>query len=238
MRTLMEAHRVEYERLKENLEKLSQETEASFQDKYQSQLERQDRQLGDMENRASQKLREIRADTSAKLSAYSSRQKDPFYKLLTHDAEFEEGEDEFTLTAKVPEHEQKNISVSIKGNQLVVSGYRRNEEKLEVAPGHTQGTASYQSFSETFPLTYPVDAKKLAKRFDGDKLIVTVPKSSEFKAKPVFQAKNKPEPARIEKPKFPANLPHVEDSHEHRAGADGDADEAPKPSEKGSRTLS
>lgn len=238
LRSLMEAHRVEYERLKENLDKLSQETEASFKDKYQSQLDRQERQLGEVENRASQKLREIRADTSAKLSAYSSRQKDPFYKLLTHEAEFEEDDDAFTLTAKVPEHEQKNISVAIKGNQLVISGYRRNEEKLEVGPGRVQGTASYQSFSETFPLTYPVDAKNLTKRFDGDQLVVTVPKSAEFKVKPQFQAKNKPEPTRIEKPKFPENLPHVADSHEHRASSDGDTDDAPKPAQKGSRTLS
>ena len=71
------------------------------------------------------------------------------------------------LTATIPEHEQKHVPVSVKGNQLVLSGYRRNEEKLELEPGRSQGTNAFQSFLETFPITWPVDANKMTREFEG-----------------------------------------------------------------------
>src|SRR5262249_35828266 len=82
----------------------------------------------------------------------------------------------------------------------------RNEEKLELDHGASASTSAYQSFSQSFPLSYPVQAKQLRKDFDGDELIVTVPKMPEYANRPV-KTLPKPERAKLDRPRFPENLP-------------------------------
>jgi hypothetical protein len=117
------------------------------------------------------------------------------------------------------------VTVTLKGDNLVLSGTRRNEEKVELSPGHTQGTASYQSYSESFPLPFPVEARQLSKTFDGDMLIATIPKKNQY----AFEKPAKPVPQRLkaERPKLPDNLPQSE------ARADMSLDEKPPGSSRG-----
>jgi HSP20 family molecular chaperone IbpA len=158
---------------------------------------------------ASRELSTLRADTAQKLAAYSSRQNDPFYKMLDLQAELTEHEDHFQLTARIPEHERDHINVNLLGDRLVLTGARRNEEKLdlsEIAPGRSQSTSAYQSYSESFGLPWPVDARGLSKVYDGDHLVVTIPKKNEFSKAPM-KAQGPPERYRAERPQFPGNLP-------------------------------
>ncbi|MDR3607031.1 MAG: Hsp20/alpha crystallin family protein [Oligoflexia bacterium] len=186
-------------------------------------------------------LDSLRADTSKKLAAYHDRQSDPFYRMVTLNADFSEERDQYVLMAKVPEFEQPLVKVSISGNQLILSGQRRSEDKLELGPGRSQSTSSYQSFAETFPIPSPVDANQLTRESHGDILKITIPK----KANPFAQAP-KPTPeaqevrrATVEKPHFPENLPHVEKDEPAPVAANR-RDEPPPPegASPGSGTLS
>lgn len=186
-----------------------------FNDRYQSTLSEQDQIINNLQARASQDLKEIRQDTARKLSAYSTRQEDPFYKLVNLNGRIEDDGENYQISARIPRHEQEHISVVIKGNQLVISGYRRNEEKLEVQPGHSQSTSSYQTFQESFPLLSPVDDKQMTKRFEGDRMIVTLPK----KDLAIYHSYQSPTSGkatkiRAEKPVFPENLSLGETSPE------------------------
>ncbi len=154
-------------------------------------------------------LQKARLDSSRKLSAYGERQSDPFYKLMDLQAEFEDQGDKYVLTARVPEHEQRNVTVAIRGNQVVLSGTRKNEERVELEPGHEKGTSSYQSFMESFAFTHPVENSMLTHEFKGDRVIVTVPKK--LLASEYHPHKMKPARTQVQKPDFPANLPHVGD---------------------------
>jgi HSP20 family molecular chaperone IbpA len=203
------------ETLKEDLEKKKLEAEEAREkagSKLQSQFEKttafENEVIGKIENQATHQIKEIRQDTAEKLAAYSSRQRDPFYKLVTTHAKLTEHNNSYVLTAQIPQHEQAHIAAAVKGENLVLTGYRRNEESLEISPGHTQGTASYQSYHESFPLEWPVDAKKMTREFDGDTVIIRVPKKGEYAFKTPKQAP--PAKARVEPPKFPINLPHTE----------------------------
>ena len=121
-----------------------------------------------------------------------------------------EKQDHFLLTALVPEHEQKKIQVIIRGNELVLSGQRKNQEKIELSQGHSRSTSSYQSFHESLPLTYPVDELRLSKRFEGDLLIVEIPKRNSFdpnKTQAVKGRQSSEETVMAVRPDFPSNLP-------------------------------
>jgi HSP20 family molecular chaperone IbpA len=124
-------------------------------------------------------------------------------------AEFEDQGDKYVLTARIPEHEQKNVTVAIRGNQIVLSGTRRNEERVELEPGHQKGTSSYQSFMESFPFSQAVENRMMTHEFHGDHIVITVPKK--LIANEYHPHKMKPSRLQVQRPDFPANLPHVGD---------------------------
>lgn len=220
-----EQSRAEYDRLVQNHQEASLQSKERFDETFR-QLESRNREtLDQVQSRAGQQIREIRADTSRKLAAYSVRQKDPFYQMMETGARLEEKENAYVLTARIPEHERSNLSVNVRGNQIVLSGNRRNEEKLEREPGRVQSTSSFQTYSEAFPITYPVEAKLLAKEFDGDTLIVTVPKKGPF-TEPFRKEPKSVARARAERPQFPGNLPL----------AASNEDEVPSPPDGGDGT--
>jgi HSP20 family molecular chaperone IbpA len=206
---LTEDTAVSYERIKNNSMEATEKADSSYRDSYESRLKQTTETLNDLDKRAAEGIREVRRDTSQKLSAYSSRQSDPFYRMLDLNAQLEDSGDHYTFTATIPEHEQSHVSVSVKGNQLVLSGSRRSEEKLEIEPGRTQGTNAFQSYLETFPIAWPVDAARLSRQFEGDQLTVKVPKKTEYGYKSNAQDKAQVARAKVERPNFPANLPHV-----------------------------
>lgn len=229
---LVEQNRGEYERMKESVSQERELAHKQFQDSYKGELKTQAESIRNLNASAAHKLKEVRMDTSRKLAAYENRQRDPFYQILDVGAELSDEGDSFVLTARIPPHEQRNISVAVRGDQLVLSGYRRSQEKVDIEPGRSQSTSAYQAFTETFPLPGPVDAKQLRREFDGDMLLIYIPKKQGFQAnsKP-FQAKT-PERARVERPRFPDNIVVSE------APKDPDTGEtAPSPHSKGSGTL-
>jgi HSP20 family molecular chaperone IbpA len=197
----------EREKLRENMGTSLAEANQHYEERYRAQLDGHNKTLSELDQRTSQKLRDTRKETSQKLALYSERNKDPFYKMKDIEFQIKDDGDQYIISAKIPQHEQKNVSVGIRGNQIVVGGYRRNEEKLELEPGHTRSTASYQTYQEAFPLPAPVEAKELSRRFEGDRLIVSIPKKK-VELYESFQAtnRNKPGAIRAQKPDFPDNL--------------------------------
>lgn len=190
----------------------TQDANEKFDGKYKAVVDEQNKLLNKVYTDASNKLKEIREDTSRKLDAYESRQKDPFYQLIDMGIDVEEKEGFYRITARVPEHEQKNISISVKGNNVVLAGHRRSEEKQELEPGRQMATASFQSFHESIPLTAPIEAKALQREFDGETLIVTVPKKQQTV---VYKPHRAPMPKHehpAQTPKFPDDLTTTRDS--------------------------
>jgi HSP20 family molecular chaperone IbpA len=49
---------------------------------------------------------------------------------------------------------------------------------VDLGPGRVATTSGFQSFNETFPLEAPVIARELTKEFQGDLLVVRIPKVS------------------------------------------------------------
>lgn len=198
--------RREYEQSAAKTSEAREQVQSKFQENYQAALDETQDSLSRLRESGAEKLREVRQDTAQKLAAYGERQKDPFYKMLDLQAEFHDIGEAYVVTARVPKHEQSKVSVAIRGNELVLSGYRRNEERLELGPGRHRGSASHQTYSESFPLAWPVDPKKLEKYFDGDQLYVKVEKKKEYAVTPVYDGKQQAREVsrlRAERPRLP-----------------------------------
>lgn len=202
---LLKTYNDQYQKTLENSQLATEQSRNHFDERFANNLKQQQQTLLDMENKANKQLLGIRADTSRKLAAYSDRQNDPFYQMMDTQAKLEDQGEFYQLTAKIPEHERKNITVSVQGSRIVLSGTRRNEERLDLAPGRTMGTAAFQNFTETFPLLHPVEAKALTREFDGDSLIIRIPKKATYSEHQPFKAAT-PTALALERPKFPENL--------------------------------
>jgi HSP20 family molecular chaperone IbpA len=156
--------------------------ESKFQEQFEKLRSTHEKQLKRIEGTASKQILEIRQDTADKLDTYRTRQEDPFYKMMNLGTRLTENENGFTLTLKVPQYEQKNFSANVKGDNIVILGQRRNEESLNLGNGVTQGTASFQSYHESIPLSWPVDPNRLTKEFKEDTVIIRVPKKNKYAA--------------------------------------------------------
>lgn len=203
-------HAVEVDRLKTQYQQSVEKTEKDFDSAHQRIADENHRALDHMEQSASEKLKDIRADTAYRLAAYQSRQRDPFYRMLDLDLGVSEHADGFVVTANIPQHEQEHVAVNVRGNEVVVSGRRSNQETLESPDGHKTQTSNYQYFMEAVPLGFPVEERGLVREFDGDRLTVFIPKKSFTRAHDTpYQApsKAKPEKSRAERPQFPSNIP-------------------------------
>ncbi|MBI5139181.1 Hsp20 family protein [Candidatus Nomurabacteria bacterium] len=205
--TITENSQKQYERIKENSLNQTNEADAKYQEQYENLLKTQNQSIQNLDTKATQMLNNLRQSTAAKLDAYTNRQEDPFYQLIHLNAEIEENNDAFIVKANIPEYERDGLSVAVKGNQLVISGRRRNEEKLELSPEHNISTASYQSFSESLPLTQPVNGKLLTREFEGDKLVIYIPKAGARNNTYNPFKKADLEHVLAQKPDFPKNLP-------------------------------
>jgi HSP20 family molecular chaperone IbpA len=228
---LKDQSRAEFERQRSNVEGQREVANAEFEQRFKNTLGEQETTLREIQARSAGKLNELRADNEAKLTAYDERRADPFYRLTTVDADLSETDDAYVLTARIPPHEQDHVSVAVRGNQVVISGHRKNEEKLELEPGRTQSSSAFQSFQESFPVAWPIDGKGMTREVDGDRLTITLPKRKTYAPPPQYKAA--PRRASAERPQFPDNL--------KIPTAKPLADEGtprPKPGGKGTGTLS
>ncbi len=151
-----------------------------FQNTYQSALQKYAKIMKMLQTQMDVQVETVRAHHAQELASYDEEQKDPFYNTLDLHSRLEETQDSFILTAQLPDYEQQHLHASVQGDQLVLSGYRKNEEKQELSPGHLQSTASFQTFQETFPLHWPVEASKLSRETHPDRLIIRIPKKTRF----------------------------------------------------------
>ncbi len=193
-----------------------------YQGVYEGAMKQTKDSITDVNWRASREVEALKRETAQKLDAYSTQKSDPFYRMVNVSAKIRETPEQFILTAQVPTHEQDKININVRGNELVISGKRKSEEKLDAGPGHTLRTNAYQSFSETFPLGWPVDPKFMTREWDGEELTVRIPKRSTYEA-----PRPKPEvtKASLERPSFPKNLP----TEKQLIAANSEKDENGKP---------
>lgn len=201
-----------YEQLRANYADANSTIENNFYQQHQKAVEARNLILRSLDEKTAQEVHRIKNDSANKLLAYEIRQEDPFYQIQDLDADLTEYQDEYVLTARVPSHERDSLKVFVKGNQLILSGSRRNEETQNLSPGRTRSTASFQTYNQTFPIHPAVDQRGIQRLFDGDQLFVIIPKiSGPFHQRTPASEKPAPEKTRLERPQFPGNLPKIED---------------------------
>lgn len=172
----LQQHRDAYQKLVASSKAETGQEQRHFDERYHQLLSEHQKALQRVQAESARNIGELQGEMSRKLAAYRESQADPFYRLVDLDTRFFDEPDRYVLRARVPRQEREHIKVSVLGDRIQLTGFRRNEEKLETEPGHTRSTSSYQSFSEGFPVDWPVDAQRVTREYDGDWMIVTLPK--------------------------------------------------------------
>jgi HSP20 family molecular chaperone IbpA len=225
---LADNYKGEYDQMYERIQQSREHAQEKFENNFKESVTQQKEILDEVNRSASNQVKAIQKNTMDKIAAYSSRQSDPFYRMKRFGADLYEGHNEYVLEARIPEHEQSKVSVSVRGDQLVLSNYRQNQDRRDEGNGHVQTTASYQTVTESFPLYHPVDPRGITKEFEGDTMIVRIPKKARDNRPPLHKS-NLQGRVRVEPPKFPANL-HVRQEVSETHPPDDD-----KPPEKSKR---
>ena len=99
-------------------------------------------------------------------------------------ADMYETKNEVVVTAELPGLTEKDIHVSITGDQLTIQGERRGESDVQDA-SHYRRERWFGKFVRTFSLPVPVDTGQIKATYRDGVLTVKLPKSEEIKAKEI-----------------------------------------------------
>ena len=112
-----------------------------------------------------------------------------FSRLIEHDsfgiaADVFESDDSVVVRASVPGLKPDDLSISITGDTLSISG-ERTEEKSEEKRSYYQRQLRYGSFAQSLTLPTLVDASRAEAGFENGILTVTLPKAEEAKPRQI-----------------------------------------------------
>ncbi|NBU20064.1 hypothetical protein EBS43_01425 [bacterium] len=201
---LSEAYDSQIERIKNNQQVVIKKEKNRNEREHSKLLDQHQKQLHQNQEKLNQQISKTQLDSSRKLSNYKTQQDDDFYKMRTFESQLTETNDEFILTANIPKHEQAHFYGTVRGNQLVIGGYRMHEEKRDDQIGHEQRTSSYQSYSQSYPLQHSVDANKLSREYRDHQVIIRVPKASGYSSRELNI--KTPDKVQSTKPEQPENI--------------------------------
>lgn len=88
----------------------------------------------------------------------------------------EETDDAVRVTAELPGMSERDFSIELSGQRLLLRGERRHEAE-EHGAGYYRAERSYGAFAHVVPLPCEVDTEKASARFRNGLLVVTLPKT-------------------------------------------------------------
>jgi HSP20 family protein len=95
-----------------------------------------------------------------------------------------EGKDEIIVQVDIPGMDEKDLSVSLSGDNLIIKGERK-EEKEEKDKHYHRKERRHGSFQRIVTLPVTVDAKKISAEYHNGVLKVHLPKKEEVKPKEI-----------------------------------------------------
>lgn len=180
-RTLVEGHAERNERLREKLNEDYKEKARALADDRDKMVQAQEKRINNelryQKIKGQNQLDALAQANAVKLAEHATRQQDPFYKLHDLDARFSQTPDEYFIEIAVPEHEQDTVRVTAQHDSLVVSGSRRAETNVESDDGGKLTTNSFQSYSQSFPITGKPLMNGLTREYVDGHIRIRIPRA-------------------------------------------------------------
>ncbi|QYJ86441.1 Hsp20/alpha crystallin family protein [Shewanella mesophila] len=83
------------------------------------------------------------------------------------------------IKAELPDMNEKDINVDIRGNYLIISGEKHNEQEKDDKGYHLR-ERSFGSFQRQIPLGFNLDAEQITAQYKKGVLAIHVPKPAEL----------------------------------------------------------
>ncbi|MCK4321301.1 Hsp20/alpha crystallin family protein [candidate division WOR-3 bacterium] len=95
-----------------------------------------------------------------------------------------ETDEQFIIDAEVPGMDKKDVKLSIKKDELIIEGEKK-EEKKEEGESFIRVERSYGSFRRSVRLPVEVDQSKVKAKYENGVLQIFIPKSEKAKPKEI-----------------------------------------------------
>jgi hypothetical protein len=176
LNALAEEKRTYLEEAKQNHAHALEEITDHYQEARSLAQKHYSAEAGSIQSRAEQDLAAKRLASASLIEKLETKNEDPFYQIKRFDSELMDMGENYLLRVKVPDYERGQFKVQIAGQELRLLGVRSSDENVELEPGRTVSTRSYQNISERYALDSPVDGRSMSFKTDGDWMEYTIPK--------------------------------------------------------------
>ena len=128
-------------------------------------------------------LSSIRRQMDRLLDTFFEREEAPA-GIWAPEIDVSENSDEFVVKADIPGINEKDLSVTLSGDNLIIKGERK-EEKEEKGKHFHRVERRYGSFQRSIPLPVAVDSDKIKAEYSNGVLEIHLPKTAEAKPKEI-----------------------------------------------------
>jgi HSP20 family protein len=128
-------------------------------------------------------LSSIRRQMDRLLDTFFEREEAPA-GIWAPEIDVSENSDEFVVKADIPGINEKDLSVILSGDNLIIKGERK-EEKEEKGKHFHRVERRYGSFQRSIPLPVAVDSDKIKAEYSNGVLEIHLPKTAEAKPKEI-----------------------------------------------------
>lgn len=128
-------------------------------------------------------LSSIRRQMDRLLDTFFEREETPA-GIWAPDIDVSENSEEFIVKADIPGISEKDLSVTLSGDNLIIKGERK-EEKEEKGKHFHRVERRYGSFQRSIPIPVAVDSEKIKAEYSNGVLEIHLPKTAEAKPKEI-----------------------------------------------------
>lgn len=128
-------------------------------------------------------LSSIRRQMDRLLDTLFEREEGPA-SIWAPEIDVSENSEEFVVKADIPGISEKDLSVTLSGDNLIIKGERK-EEKEEKGKHFHRVERRYGSFQRSIPIPVAVDPDKIKAEYSNGVLEIHLPKTAEAKPKEI-----------------------------------------------------
>jgi HSP20 family molecular chaperone IbpA len=179
-RELSERNRIHEDNLKttqENNKNRIESERKSFEEKMAGLHATQKLALNNLETQLNSELNRLSLDYSRIKAAHQTKIEDQFYRMTLLDPQVTEGEKNYLVSLKIPEHERDLVSININQRKITLQMSRRFNEKVVDQTGDQHSSRRSETLSKSFHVSQILDPASVKQQYNNGILTFDIKKA-------------------------------------------------------------
>ncbi len=155
---------------------LIKQKQADFKVRYEKLIAEHENILNELKNHLSSDVKKMLEQTSTQKKVLANKVEDQFYRIQTINPTILDGEKNYFVSLKIPEHEKENVHLSVRDRNIKMTLSRKFSDILESDDGSTNKNTRNELFSREFDSKDLLNSKGITQKYENGTLTFKIAK--------------------------------------------------------------